>query len=234
MIPHRAGAAPAEAAARWGPRLRVAVRLALLVALLVALHEGGAWLNEVLKDALTHLGPRGSAWVLAVGVALFAVLLALPFVPGMELSLVLMMLFGLPAVGLVYGATLAALSAGFLVGRRVPLPWLAGLLGWLRLARGRALVERLAPLGGEARLALLLETAPRRLAPWLLRHRYLALMVVLNLPGNALIGGGGGIALLAGLSGLFRFPAYALAVAVAIAPIPVLLTVTETLPLWYL
>jgi len=44
-----------------------------------------------------------------------------------------------------------------------------------------------------------------------------------NIPGNALIGGGGGIALVAGMSGLFRLPTYILMVAIAISPIPLFL-----------
>ena len=56
--------------------------------------------------------------------------------------------------------------------------------------------------------------------PWLLKHRYIAVIVALNVPGNALIGGGGGIALLAGMSGLFTFPRYLAALALAVLPVP--------------
>ena len=44
--------------------------------------------------------------------------------------------------------------------------------------------------------------APRRLVPWLTRHRAITLIVLINLPGNTLLGGGGGIALVTGLSKL--------------------------------
>jgi hypothetical protein len=39
-------------------------------------------------------------------------------------------------------------------------------------------------------------------------------------PGNAVIGGGGGIALLAGISGLFTFPRYLAIVSLAVLPVP--------------
>ena len=51
----------------------------------------------------------------------------------------------------------------------------------------------------------------------------LMIAVTLNLPGNVLIGGGGGIGLIAGMSGLCPFPKYILCVSLAIAPLPILL-----------
>ena len=84
-------------------------------------------------------------------------------------------------------------------------------------------MERLAPLGAEDRLRMLVETAPARVVPFLLRHRYLAVAVAFNVPGNALVGGGGGIALAAGLSGLFQAPRFVAMVCLAISPIPLLI-----------
>ena len=46
----------------------------------------------------------------------------------------------------------------------------------------------------------------------------------LHIPGNALVGGGGGIALLAGLSGLFAPLPTILAFAVAVSPVPLMAT----------
>jgi len=72
-----------------------------------------------------------------------------------------------------------------------------------------------------ARLELLLARAPARFIPALLRHRYLALAVVLNLPGNTLLGGGAGIALCAGICGLYPSRGFVVAVAIAVAPMPI-------------
>jgi len=64
-----------------------------------------------------------------------------------------------------------------------------------------------------------------RVMPFLLRHRFLALMVALNLPGNALVGGGG-IGLMAGSSRLFAFPKFILTVAVAVSPVPLMVMIS--------
>jgi hypothetical protein len=85
------------------------------------------------------------------------------------------------------------------------------------------LVLRIAPLSAHARVDLLIAHAPRRILPFLLRHRYLALFVALNLPGNTLIGGGGGIALAAGMSGIFPIGPYLMTIAIAVAPVPLLI-----------
>jgi hypothetical protein len=68
--------------------------------------------------------------------------------------------------------------------------------------------------------------------PFLLRHRYLALAIALNLPGNFLLGGGGGIALLAGVSRLYAVPGFLATVTCAVAPVPlaVLMFGPEILP----
>jgi hypothetical protein len=46
--------------------------------------------------------------------------------------------------------------------------------------------------------------------------------IMLNLPGNALIGGGGGIGLIAGMSRLYPFPKFILLVSLAVTPLPLL------------
>jgi hypothetical protein len=54
----------------------------------------------------------------------------------------------------------------------------------------------------------------------LARHRYVALAVLINVPGNAVIGGGGGLAFAAGMSGVFSIPAFLITVAIAVLPVP--------------
>jgi len=54
-----------------------------------------------------------------------------------------------------------------------------------------------------------------------LRHRYVALAVIVNVPGNAMIGGGGGIMMMAGMSGIFAPVQTFLAIAIAVSPVPV-------------
>lgn len=109
----------------------------------------------------------------------------------------------------------------FSLGRLVPERRLAG---WLRrhgIVRAAALIEAFARLGPHGRDRYLTQHAPRWLKPWLVNHRMLTLIALINLPGNTLLGGGGGIALVTGLSKLMSFPQFLLGVALAVAPVPV-------------
>jgi hypothetical protein len=55
------------------------------------------------------------------------------------------------------------------------------------------------------------------------RYRYALIAMAVNLPGNALIGGGGSILFVAGLSRLFRPWAMAGTIALAVAPVPLMI-----------
>lgn len=131
-----------------------------------------------------------------VTAAVFVVAMALPFVPAIEIGLALMLIGGAEGVVIVYLCTQLALAASFVFGRLVPRRCLAQPLADPRLGRG-----------------------------WMGRlraHRYLALAVLVNLPGNAAVGGAGGIAMAAGASRLFDYPRYGLTMAVATSPLPLL------------
>lgn len=199
---------------------RIAFRLILVAAVLAFLLFGTSSVQEFfearLDSRLWGLGP----WLLFSSGLAFIVLLATPFVPGIELGLAMMMVFGVRGVAVVYLSTLVALSLSFAVGRWVPLAKVGRALARLRLRRASGLLQKIEALSASERLAMLLEASPGRLVPFLLRHRYLAVAVVLNLPGNAVIGGGGGIGILVGLSGIFTYPRYLAITAVAILPFP--------------
>jgi len=220
MHPHTRPGTMAVASVFTSRRLRIALRLAVLAAFLAALHFGGSWLLGPIGSRFETAYETYGASALYTVVGVYVIALALPFVPGIEISLGLLMVFGHEGVAIVYGATLLALSLSYGAGRLVPLRWFARLSGWLHLQQGQALMQRLEPLGREERLRVLVETAPVRFVPFLLRHRYVTIAVAFNLPGNALVGGGGGIGVMAGMSGLFRFDRYLLTVCVAISPIP--------------
>jgi len=120
----------------------------------------------------------------------------------------------------------AALAISWLIGRMLPVGLIAALFGALGLQRAKGLVHSLEPLSAEHRLKVLIENAPKRIVPVLLKHRYIAVFVALNVPGNAIIGGGGGIALLAGISGLFTFPLFLASVSLAALPVPLVVFLT--------
>ena len=58
-------------------------------------------------------------------------------------------------------------------------------------------------------------------------HRYLTLALCLNLPGNSVLGGGGGITALCGLSRQFHWWRFLLTLIVATAPLPFLVLIGQ-------
>lgn len=202
--------------------LRFALKAVLFVGVLIAAKYAG---DQVLKQLTPHLTPSTEPAIhrlIMIAIAAYILLMMLPFVPGAEIGLGMMMMFGPKIAPLVYGSTVLALSLSFLIGRLVPQQAVIDMLEILRLKRAAALLRQLHPLGADERLRFMLANRSSRIVPFLLRHRYIALMAAINLPGNALIGGGGGISLVSGFSRIFSFPGFLLAVALAVAPVPLL------------
>ena len=156
-----------------------------------------------------------------ISAAVYAALLAVPFVPGAEIGVALMAMLGPRIALLVYLCTLAGLSLSFILGRLVPIKTLIHLAEDLKFERTRQLLEDIEPLDRKERLDLLISRAPKRFLPLLLRFRYLALAAALNIPGNYVIGGGGGIALFAGTSRLFSVPGFFVTIMLAVSPVPI-------------
>ena len=212
-----------EGIPRW---LRIAVVALTYGSLLAVGHWGSGWLIDFFGVDFGTAAQSHEFHVMIVGVVLFAVLMAIPFVPGIEISLALLAVFGSKVAMAIYAATLAALALSYLIGRMLPLSLIATLFGSLGLQRAKTLVQSLQPLNAEQRFEVLIEHAPKRVLPALLKHRYIAVIVALNVPGNAVIGGGGGIALLAGMSGLFTFPRFLASVSLAALPVPLVVILT--------
>ena len=212
-----------EGAPRW---LRIAVVVLIYGSLLAGGYWGSGWLIDFLGVDFGSAVQSHELHVMVVGVAFFAVLMAIPFVPGIEISLALLAVFGPKVAIAIYAATVAALTLSYLIGSKLSLNLIATLFGSLGLQRAKGLVLSLQPLSAEQRFEVLIEHAPKRIVPVLLKHRYIAIMVALNMPGNAVIGGGGGIALLAGMSGLFMLPRFLASVSLAALPVPLVILLT--------
>ena len=202
---------------RWS---RIAILLLIYGGLLAGGHWGSEWLIGLVGVDLSAEAESHARHVVMAAIALYIVLMAIPFVPGMEISLALLAAFGHQVSMFIYAATVAALVISYLIGRLVPVRLIASFFGSLSLRKAESLVLHLEPLRAEQRLEALISHAPKRIVPTLLKHRYIAVAVALNVPGNAIIGGGGGIALLAGISGLFTFPRFLAIVSLAVLPIP--------------
>ncbi len=199
---------------------RFGAKLAIILVAVIAMHQILDWA----MDRAEHAGNDGlMLGILTALLLAYALLIAIPFMPGIEIGISLLFLKGAEIAPFVYVATVLGLALAFLAGRYTPYSWLHGLLADLRLKRACDLVERLAPLSREDRLGLLAQRLPKWLHPLVGGGRYLLIALLFNMPGNTVIGGGGGIAFVAGFSRLFR-PSIALIV-IALAVLPVPLTV---------
>lgn len=182
------------------------------------------WGAHLVRDALSfEIRPGNEQAVhraIMFGAAAYVGLLALPFVPGAEIGIAMLAGFGPAIAPLIYLATVASMMLAYSVGRFLPISALERLLMFLRLRRAAALVARAAPLSREERLAMLLNGQSKRTVKLGLRFRYIAVALAVNTPGNSIIGGGGGIMMIAGLSGIFSPLATFLTVAVAVSPVP--------------
>jgi hypothetical protein len=203
-------------------RAKMAVAITIFLGILLFLNYGVGRIADILAFQMWPRHVNLAVFIVFASAALYIVLTVLPFMPGIEVGLMLMAMLGVEGIVLAYLCTVLALSLSFLAGRLIPPRLVARTLGWLTLHRARKLVTDLEPLDPEERLLFLTRSAPSRIVPFLLRHRYLVLAVLFNLPGNAIIGDGGGIGLIAGMSRLFPFPKYVLLVSVAITPVPLL------------
>jgi len=209
---------------RWG-------RVVVLIGIAITLYFLGRWLSQDLVRQLSllmrpHNEPLLHRTIMAA-TAIYIALMVIPFTPAVELGFTMLMIFGGKLAFLVYVSTVLALVIAFTIGRLVPPVLAAKGFGALGLTSAQEFAEQRAQISPEERTAYLIRNSPRRLMPHFMRHRFLALAVLLNAPGNAVIGGGGGIALLAGVTGLFPFPAYLLTIALAVAPVPLFIFLTN-------
>ena len=204
-----------------GPSLgAIVLRVVILVTVLVL----ATWGAHMVRDALNlQIRPDNEQQVhrmIMLGAVAYIGLLALPFVPGAEIGLAMLAAFGPAIAPLIYVCTVASMILAYTAGRFLPIDVLRRVLSVLRMHRAAELVARAAPLSGEERVAMLLDGQSARALRLAIRYRYVALAVAVNTPGNSVIGGGGGIMLMAGLSGIFSPLATIATIALAVSPVP--------------
>jgi hypothetical protein len=208
-------------AARIGTAIRIIAVSALLVMIYLVATRGLEALCFAILEVRNAVGTSG---LLAIALG-YGVLLAIPFMPGIELGLLLIVIFGAKGAIVAQIATLCGLAAAFSFGRR-----LSGRLNTIAPDQQPNLqydfVEQLW-IRCPSALAFLCGT---RWRDALVRNRHLVLAISLNMPGNALVGGGGGIALFCGASGQFTWKSFLLTVALATAPIPFLVVAGQIDP----
>ena len=206
-------------------RLKLYFRISIALAFIIVL---AFWLDYwlrgemgVAKKFADFVEGQWGSGVLIGGGLLYVLLLSLPFVPGVELGVLLMCVFGKSGVVFVYVATVAGLSLAFLMGRLLPKKWLESRLQKVGFSQtcedpGEEIDDKLAHLSSKHK------SGKNRYHPFLSRYRYLAIAVLFNTPGNYLIGGGGGIALVCGLSRRISWKWFLLTVVLAVSPVPLL------------
>lgn len=202
--------------------LRILLVVLAILGIAYLANQAGDWIGQRLKMEITPENEDVIFGATVIAIILYALLISLPFVPGIEIGIGLLVMFGTPMVIPVYLSTVIGLTLGFFIGRLVPEKVLCGCFDFLGMTRVSQMLRELARKPVQERMNLLVERAPSRIVPFLLRHRYIAIAASFNIPGNSVIGGGGGIAFVAGLSRLFSFPLYFLAVVIGVSPVTIL------------
>ncbi|WP_298920165.1 hypothetical protein [uncultured Roseobacter sp.] len=199
-------------------------RWILLVLFYLGLMGLGWLISGFVSQAIDMKAAAGQGgnmmWMMMTVCMIYMFASAIPFVPGAEIGLALIAVFGARVALLVYVCMICALSLSYLLGRLVPAAWLSRAFNSLRFRKAAALVEQMGTAAPGVFEAQLRAQVKNRVLLALLGYRYIALAVALNVPGNTVVGGGGGLALLAGMSRLFSPLWFILTLLIAVAPIP--------------
>ena len=206
-------------------RIRLYLRLFLILAIFTVFALWvDYWIRGELGMAKTFVQFLQSQWgvaALIVGGLIYILLLSLPFVPGVELGVLLMCSFGKEGIVFVYLATIAGLSLAFMIGRLVPQSWIR--FGLEKLGLSRFYTN---DSNGIEKIANQMYTGhkyiPKRICSFLVKYRYPTIAVLINLPGNYLLGGGGGISLACGTSQSISWKWFLLTIVLAVSPVPLL------------
>ncbi|MEE9455507.1 MAG: hypothetical protein V3V13_14170 [Paracoccaceae bacterium] len=205
--------------------LRFAFVILMIFGLAYLANIAGDWINQRLKMEITPQNESLIFGVTVLAIILYALLIALPFVPGVEIGIGLVVMFGTSMAIPVYISTVIGLCLGFTLGRLVPERIICGCFDFLGLARISRMLREMNAKPVAERMQMLTTHAPSRILPFLLRNRYIAIAVAFNIPGSSVIGGGGGISFMAGASRLFGFPLFLLSVLIGVAPVPILVLI---------
>ncbi|MGS4943981.1 hypothetical protein ACVDG3_00750 [Meridianimarinicoccus sp. RP-17] len=214
--PHPVAGPPVTRRARGRAVFRVTMRLCLLGAIAYGLHLLMDWVSthDPFADDRVRTG------MLVAFLVAYAVLIAVPFVPGLEIGLMLMALEGPSIAPVIYLATVSGLCLAYAAGEWIPYARLHRLFADLHMTGACRLLAAVEPLSRAERIDALRDRTPAWLRPLATRFRYVLLALLVNMPGSSVIGGGGGILFTAGLSRLFLPVPTVIAILCAVAPVP--------------
>ena len=182
------------------------------------------WFRGEVSIANRFIKVVGNQWgtsALIYGGIFYAFLLSLPFVPGVEIGILLMCVFGEEGIFPVYLATVVGLNLAFLTGRSLPLKWFKFFKAKVGFTNNTNC--HLNDIDGIMKSMPLSQRFSRyRFFSFLAKYRYPAIGILLNMPGNYLVGGGGGISIACGISRNISWKWFLITVAVAVSPVPLL------------
>ena len=202
------------------PGLRATAMVLLWTALIIAGHSLSHMGLDDARKALSAMHDAVGPLALLTITLVYALALAMPFVPGVELGLLIMAVFGPIGALVAYAATIGGLSVAHALGRLLPERVVVRMLERFGISAGQdGALSQMQRMVGQGRLRRIV---PARLGAWVLEHRYVCLAMSLNFPGNSVVGGGGGLALLCGLTKRFDWRAFLATVAIATSPVPIL------------
>lgn len=196
-------------------------RLMALVVFVLLLCAIGIWSNQYLHNLIWPISNESTQLFIGILILIYAVCMILPFMPAIELGVVLLAMLDIQGVILLYCITVMALSISYTIGRLIPVQVLKRLFRYLHFHKASDLFCAIAECDEKEQINRFLEHAPKRFIPFLLRHRYWVFGVAVNTPGNMILGGAGGIAMMSGVSRLFSFKNFVFTVLVAVSPLPV-------------
>ena len=201
---------------RW---LRAAmwIAIALMIGFLAHLVMGNVMAYVKSLNTISENQAMNGAILFAIIV--YAILIAIPFMPGIEVGIALLLLKGAAIAPLVYLATVVGLFTAYLIGSFIPPAALAKIFADLGLRRASEYVAMIKTTPANRRLAQQRAMLPTWLTKLTVDYRYLTIGALLN-PGTFAIGGGGGILMAAGLSRLFNGWIVLLTLLIATLPVP--------------
>lgn len=186
----------------WIWLLRALVVIGVFSSIVYLLTGGHETLATYIEASALPLG----VWLL-ITCSLYTLVLMVPFAPGLELGVLIMAIFGLPGILGAWLATVIGLSLAFVIGT---------------LASDTYLISRIKQkLANSENDPNAIRWIKKRFA----QFSYLSIALLLNVPGNVVLGGGGGIALSAGALGHLQLKKFIGLVALASGVLPILLII---------
>ncbi len=196
-------------------------RIFFLIGTLLLFCFLAVWVTQFLHHQIWPLNIGDSPKVIVLLFVAYVICMILPYLPAIELGLILLAILDIQGVLLLYPTTVLALLISHLIGRLIPVSVLKRLLRFFRFERASELLCAHGECDETRQVSLLIEHAPKRFIPYLLNHRYCVFAVAINTPGNMIIGGAGGIAMMSGMSRVFGTGKFLVTTMIAVLPLPI-------------